>query len=83
MRTRTPSSLGEVVGLFVTNSIKLAGLAIGVHEAFWVPTPHTSTLALATVMMTGAQGAESFFRNFFQMREAEPPPSSRSSSTRL
>lgn len=61
--------VAEVTGLVVTNSIKLGGLGVILHEIFAGPTdPRTKVLAVSMVMMAGAQGLEAFFTAFFKAK---------------
>jgi hypothetical protein len=48
--------------LVITNATKLAGVVVGVHEAF--TTKDALTLGLAGFMMTGAQVSERIFLAF-------------------
>lgn len=59
------SSASEVLGLIVTNAIKLGGLAVGLNEVFAHNELRTGALALAALMMAGAQSLESFLAAFF------------------
>lgn len=50
--------------LFLTNLIKLVGLAIAVNEALLQPETRPSVLALAAFMMAGAQISEDILMAF-------------------
>jgi hypothetical protein len=53
------------LNLVVTNVIKLGGLAVAINEALLEPELRPIIIALAAVMMAGAQTWESFFSSFF------------------
>lgn len=52
-------------GLIVTNLIKLGGLVVALNEALAEPTIRPGSLAIAALMMAGAQSLETFLASFF------------------
>lgn len=52
------------VGLVITNLTKLAGLVVVVNEALFEPVLRPAAIAVAALMMAGAQGFETFLRSF-------------------
>lgn len=62
--TRPPSPT-ERAGFVVTNLIKLGGLFVVLNEVFVENELRPQALAVAALMMAGAQSLESFFQNFF------------------
>lgn len=55
----------ERAGLVVMNIIKLSGVAVVMNEVFARPEIRPSALAVAALMMAGAQSVETFFAAFF------------------
>lgn len=51
--------------LIVTNLIKLGGLAVALNEVFVKPEIRSGGIALAALMMAGAQSLETFLTSFF------------------
>lgn len=51
--------------LIVTNLIKLGGLAVALNEVFLKPEIRSGGIALAALMMAGAQSLETFLTSFF------------------
>lgn len=57
-------SLTRIITLIVTNTIKLAGLYVGVHEiAVHSASPNAVVLAYSAFMMAGAQFSETTVLN--------------------
>lgn len=50
--------IARATASLVTNGTKLAGVAIGVHEAFWEAHPRSQLVALAALMIAGALSVE-------------------------
>lgn len=59
---RSPS---EKWGLIVTNVVKLGGLIVALNEALVEPVIRPGAIAIAALMMAGAQSLESFLAAFF------------------
>lgn len=59
---RTPS---ERSTLIVTNVIKICGVAVAMNEVFARPEIRPGGIALAALMMAGAQSLETFLTSFF------------------
>jgi hypothetical protein len=59
------SNQGERIGLVITNTTKLAGIVVAVHEALLVQQVRPIVLAVAALMMAGAQSLESALTAFF------------------
>lgn len=51
--------------LIVTNLIKLGGLLVALNEVFLKPEIRSGGIALAALMMAGAQSLETFLTSFF------------------
>jgi hypothetical protein len=72
--------LSLALTLLITNVTKLAGLAIAINEALVRSELRPAALAVAGLMMIGAQGSETVLTGFIdklfaQLREAGKPPS--------
>lgn len=61
---------GVRTGLWITNTIKLAGVVVAVNEALVEPTLRPGAIALAALMLAGAQSLESFITAFFGSQQA-------------
>jgi hypothetical protein len=60
---------GEKATLIVTNLIKLGGLVAALNEVMVEPEIRAGGLAIAALMMAGAQSLEAFFTSFFATRD--------------
>jgi len=56
---------GERFGLIVTNVTKLTGLVIAFNEVVVRDTIRSGAIALAALLVTGAQSLETFLTTFF------------------
>jgi hypothetical protein len=56
---------GERFGLIVTNATKLTGLVIAFNEVVIRPNIRSGAIALAALLVTGAQSLETFLTAFF------------------
>lgn len=56
---------GEMVGILVTNLIKLGGLVIAIDEVLGHDVIRPGALGIAALMMAGAQSLETFLTSFF------------------
>lgn len=68
------SNQGERIGLVITNTTKIAGIVVAVHEALLVEHVRPIVLAVAALMMAGAQSLESALIAFFGGARPSPPP---------
>lgn len=55
----------EKFALIVTNLVRLGGLVVAVNEALVEPTIRPSAIAIAALMMAGAQSLDTFLGSFF------------------
>lgn len=58
-------SSGETATLVVTNLTKLAGLIVALFEVLGREEIRPGALAIAALMMAGAQSLDTFFKSFF------------------
>jgi hypothetical protein len=59
---RSPS---ERFALIVTNLVRLGGLVVAMNEALIEPVIRPGAIAIAALMMAGAQSLETFLGSFF------------------
>jgi hypothetical protein len=53
------------LGNFVSQAVRLGGLVVVLNEIFTQDTLRPAALAIAALMIAGAQGLEQFLRSFF------------------